>query len=357
LENIATQLPSTLDDESLFFALRDQFKKDWPKKLTEKQLDIATTQYLKCLDRALSTKLGQLLPTIFRKIERIGNDVDEIKRSSIDFQRQFHRFEKLSLSQSEMLMQGLIGISNQIMIRNLEMSLPDDITLRPTIYLHRDEIIRDFQKDLDKTTCLSLVDGSGKGKTQLAVCLYEIHANPKKYWITLRNKDNTHKKHLQHQILRWLYKLTGESIYWQKYLSGEITFGEIVLILGKLLEGCGLLIIDDLPNPVDVGDLHDDLEILIKIFADYDVKLVTTSQWKLPPNLESRSSSIIIRPCPYFSLEEILDLLNLIRIPGELQNKNIAAWIRATTKGHPSLVTATVTWLEKQGEDFRIEIF
>ena len=116
LENIAIQLPSTLDDASLFVALRDQFKKDWPKKLSEQQLDIAATQYRICLDRALATKLEQLLPTIFRKVERIEKDVRQIRNFQSDFQQQFQKFEDLTFRQSELLLQQITGISNQVAI-------------------------------------------------------------------------------------------------------------------------------------------------------------------------------------------------------------------------------------------------
>ena len=40
-----------------------------------------------------------------------------------------------------------------------------------------------------------------------------------------------------------------------------------------------------------------------------------------------------------------------------LQTEKIAALISATTKGHPSLVAATLSWLEKQGKEFKIETF
>ncbi|MCJ7434078.1 MAG: hypothetical protein MUO77_11375, partial [Anaerolineales bacterium] len=75
LEEISTNLPLTLDDSGLLFAIRNQLEKDWSTKLTKQQLDQAAYLYRNCLDRALATKLGQLLPAIFRKIERIEENV------------------------------------------------------------------------------------------------------------------------------------------------------------------------------------------------------------------------------------------------------------------------------------------
>jgi hypothetical protein len=66
---------------------------------------------------------------------------------------------------------------------------------------------------------------------------------------------------------------------------------------------------------------------------------------------------ITTHSCPSFSLEEILELLGIIQIPSILQTEKIAALISVTTKGHPSLVAATLSWLEEQGKEFRVETF
>jgi hypothetical protein len=121
---------------------------------------------------------------------------------------------------------------------------------------------------LERTTCLFLVDGSGKGKTQLAVSLHELWNGTNKYWIRLRNKGELQDKHFQIQIIRWLCQITGELSYWQKYLLGDITFREIVIALGESLKNSGMLVIDDLPNPVDFENLYNDLEIIVKVFLD-----------------------------------------------------------------------------------------
>jgi len=104
LEKIAVNLPSTLDDLGLLTALRDQFKNDWGTKLSDEQLDLAASLYRSCLDRALATKLDQLLPTIFRKVERIERGVQKIWGAQNDFQQQFQRFEGFASRQTEILL-------------------------------------------------------------------------------------------------------------------------------------------------------------------------------------------------------------------------------------------------------------
>ena len=77
LTKLADALPRTLDDAALFAALRARFAEDYPH-LTAAQLDDAARVYRDCLDRALAAKCGQLLPALFRKIERIDWTTSEM---------------------------------------------------------------------------------------------------------------------------------------------------------------------------------------------------------------------------------------------------------------------------------------
>lgn len=70
LEGLARSLPDTLDDDGLLRKLRDTFKRDWPN-WSQERLDEAAVIYRDCLDTALAAKCDQLLPTLFRKVERI----------------------------------------------------------------------------------------------------------------------------------------------------------------------------------------------------------------------------------------------------------------------------------------------
>jgi hypothetical protein len=279
-------------------------------------------------------------------LQYITANVESLKKS----------IEDIALHQDTFLQQ-VIGISNQIAIQSTELSPPDTVALRPVIFLQREELIQELQENLRNTTCLALVDGSGKGKTQLVVSLFELHQGAK-YWITLRNKNNLQDKHIRVQVIRWLFQVTGNSSYWSQYLLGDITFDSVCVALGRALGNQGLLIIDDLPNPLEAGSLYDDLEIIIRTFSEAGLKIIITSQWQLPPNLETHFSSLIItHACPSFSQDEVSAFLSHIQIPNALQSEKIATLVSATTKGHPLLVAATISWLDKQGADFRIEIF
>lgn len=71
LEKLAASLTDSLDDDSLFRGLRLRFAEDWTGQLSDEQLNRAASLYRNCLDRALAATCGQLLPTLYRKIERI----------------------------------------------------------------------------------------------------------------------------------------------------------------------------------------------------------------------------------------------------------------------------------------------
>jgi hypothetical protein len=355
-KKVVLELLKHLDEEKITWLAEIKLESEWGKIINKEEIQSALELYLPFLRHELNGIDAFREIVIARAIERMEKGFRKIENSQSEFKEQLQNFEEASSRQSELLLQQMMGISSQIAIQGLELSHPDDVTLRPLTFLRRDELIKEFQEDLERTTCLFLVDGSGKGKTQLAVSLYELWNGTNRYWISLRNKSELQDKHLRIQFIRWLYQVTGESTYWQRYWVGDITFREIVTTLGGILENSALLVIDDFPNPVDFENLYTDLEIIARTFSKNGSKIVATGQWGIPPNLASRFPSLIsARSCPNFSLEEISELLRIIKIPSELQSEKTAALISAITKGHPSLVSATISWLEKQGEEFSIE--
>jgi tetratricopeptide (TPR) repeat protein len=78
LHDIALTLPSTLDSDNLRNAIRQVFSQYWIDQLDDDLLDQASMIYLFCLDRALATSTDQLGATIFRKVEQIEINTDEL---------------------------------------------------------------------------------------------------------------------------------------------------------------------------------------------------------------------------------------------------------------------------------------
>lgn len=349
-EAVAKQLPSTLDDSGLFILIRTRFEQDWLGILSDQQLDQAAMIYRDCLDRAFATKLDQLEPTLFRKIERIDLASREIKENQRGLSTQIQEIYESTLR--------LTGLTTQLLVQDFHLTPPDSPPIQPEYFIAREDIHHELIRIIQTCTWLALIDGPGKGKSQLANSIYHSYCDPSRWWVSLRNKGDTATKHFRDQIVCWLIRLTGQPTIWLLYQAGIISFIEIIPMIAEKIGKEGLLIVDDLPDPTTYEDLYGDLEITAREFLSHDSKIITTSQRVLPPHLiVNLPSPIIIRSCPYFTDVDILALLSQAKIPIELQNENIAIWITAITKGHPILVAATIRWLEQQGAQISLSTY
>lgn len=356
-EAVTKQLPSTLDDMGLLTLIRMRFEQDWPGKLTKQQLDRAAVVYRDCLDRSLATKLDQLLPTLFRKVERIDLTSREILENQLGLRAQIREVDESMSRQSDSILR-LTGMTTQLLVQNYHLSPPDSLPTLPVNYINLEDFHQELLENLRVCTWLALIDGPGKGKTQQALSIYSLYRDPFRCWISLRNKGDLAIKHFRDQMVRWLIQLTGQPAFWIRYQTGSISFTEIIAVITESLGKDGLLIADDLPDPTYFEDLYSELEIIAREFSGHGLKIVTTSQRTLPPHLNIHlPSQITICACPYFTVENIQTFLKQAQVPRELQNENIAIGITALTKGHPSLVTATIRWLEQQGTQISLSTY
>ena len=105
LELLAKQISSNLDDQGLLTAIRDRFEMDWPNKFSKEQLDRASIEYRDCLDKALATKLDQMLPTIFRKIDRIEHASRRLSEGQFGINTEIKRFDETLSNQNDAILQ------------------------------------------------------------------------------------------------------------------------------------------------------------------------------------------------------------------------------------------------------------
>lgn len=356
-EVVVTQLPSKLNDAELFTIIRKRFDQDWPGKFTSQQLDRAAMVYRDCLDRSLATKLNQILPTLFRKVERIDLTSREILENQLGLSNQIREMDKSISRQTDEILR-ISGITTQLLVQNIHIPLQDSLPLHPTNFINLQYFQQELFNDLHDSTWLALVDGPGKGKTQQALSIYNLYSDPFRCWISLRSRGDLVVKHFHEQIIRWLIQFTGKPAIWLMYQTSSVSFMDIINIIAGILSENGLLIVDDLPDPTDFDDLYRELEIITGVFSSCGSKIITTGQRPLPPYLNVHSpSQIIARTCPDFSATDIEAFLKLAQVHSELQNENIAILISATTKGHPSLVAATIRWLEQRGDQISLGTF
>jgi hypothetical protein len=356
-ETVAKQLPSTLDDSGLFTLIRTRFEQDWPGKLSDQQLDQAAMLYRDCLDRGLATKLGQLIPTLFRIIERIDLRTRETQENQVRLMAQVREVRESVSRQSDNILR-LTGITKQLLVQDLRLVPPDSPPIQPANYIERKDLHHELVENLLTCTWLALIDGPGKGKSQLAASFYNAYRDPACWWISLRNKGEMGIKHFRDQIACWATRITGQPAIWSLYQAGIISLASIISVIAEKIGEEGLLIVDDLPDSTTYEDLYVDLGIIAREFSSHNVKIITTSQRTLPPLFDSLGTTqIVTRSCPYFSSSDIQLLLNQARVPKELQQENIAVWITALTKGHPTLVLATIKWLEQQGANVSLSTY
>ena len=127
-------------------------------------------------------------------------------------------------------------------------------------------------------------------------------------WISLRNKEHD-TRHLQKQMVLWLVQVTDNSDYLKLYLTGAISLQDIVQIISENISEDSLLIVDDLPDPVEFESVYLDLQIITTTLIQNQVRVITSSQRDLPPSIQnSIASKITIRSCLPFTAKDIESL-------------------------------------------------
>lgn len=226
---------------------------------------------------------------------------------------------------------------------------PDGIPVAPTIYAPRLDLVNELSAKLENVTCLALVDGPGKGKTQLARAISEASGLRSTWWVSLRDQEGIGAHlHLELQLVHWLVSLKDDKRPWDQYASGQLGCAELAKLICESIDGSGLLIIDNLPDSLHDGLLFENLGSVAAVFGQYGVKLVTTGQRPLPVSLQTQlGAALSITTVPLFSKHDIRNMLKSAQAPEQMREDNVITFILATTQGHPSLVGATVHWLRQ----------
>ena len=141
MEKIAIEIPDILDDRKLIEVIRQQFLEDWPDKFSDTQLDQAAYIYRGCLDTALATKYDQLLPTIFRKADRIEDVSLRIKTDPTDLLK---AIGKISNQLQDLLGTNLMGDS-VLQLQGIQHPVPDSLPLISQPFVTQTKLIQELK--------------------------------------------------------------------------------------------------------------------------------------------------------------------------------------------------------------------
>jgi len=240
-----------------------------------------------------------------------------------------------------------VGILGSGSTPSLELPRPDSVPFPPKIYAPRDDLVRKLCDDLTNVVWLALVDGPGKGKTQLARAIAQASGARCVWWISLRgHEDKTANLHFEQQMARWLVELNIDEHLRDLYASGWLSLGKLADLVSECVGSHGILVVDNLPDSLKDEALFRNLETVATGFTPNGTKLLTTSQHELPPLLRMDRGIVSVVGLPPFSVHDISQMLNSAGAPVKVREDGISSLILGVTSGHPTLVAATVHWLK-----------
>ena len=347
LNSAIVQLPSQIDESQLVEALRENIQRDWGS-LNEQEINLAIDTYLKCIRKSLLPINEFALPIIGQAVLRTENKVDALYQLQLEIEsRQTAREEGLNQALSQGL-EGLIERYGQEPIATkTQKPVPDTPPHPPQLFLERNNLIDTYAANLENTSWLALVDSPGKGKTQIAHILFDRYEPKPIYWISLRDVPSEQLiNHLEQQLLIWLQEVSkGKGI---KNADEGISLHEICDAIVGICRDGGLLVIDDVPDLVLENNVANSIELLLNSFRNTSIRTITTSQRKPIPRLvNSFHDKVLIENVPGFTIEELDELLKLAQAPAQVI-ESLHYLILATSKGHPSLIQAIISWLKSQ---------
>lgn len=235
---------------------------------------------------------------------------------------------------------------------------PDCAPLPPAILASRIELVRQLCNEMHRVTWCALVAASGEGKTQLARAVSETFGVNRIWWVSLSShiQEGTAHLDLERQLARWLGQLQSDEPVWDLFIHGVTDFNRLAEFVSRSVRGEGLLVIDNLPDYISDESLFRHLKSTAAVFAKYGTKLLTTSQRDLPATMAADLGVLVstFEPPPFLSTD-ILEMMIAAGAPEKMRSEKNITLILGVTEGHPTLVAATVHWLQRRQWNLQTE--
>jgi hypothetical protein len=221
---------------------------------------------------------------------------------------------------------------------------PFPVTLAP-----RQGLVASILKMLEISSWVALTASTGMGKTQLARILLDCWPH-NRFWISLGNIGESSDQRITEQLLCIHSALSGSWKLWDTYRGGNITIQKIDEIVAAAIGSNSLLVIDNLPNLLQIGSVTQRLAILGLELQKVGGKVITTGQHNLPQEIINLlGSNVSLFDVPSMDKGDINALLVGVGAPAALQKDSVYSFILGVTKGHPVLIVAAVRWLSVNG--------
>jgi len=215
----------------------------------------------------------------------------------------------------------------------------------------REHVVTSALSRLNRSTWLHIQGGAGMGKTHLARALGERERDGHLLWISLTSQHDTSVQHVFDQLVAEMVSLTGDGSWWAAYeLAQASPLGMAEAVLRRLGKGT-LIVVDDLPDLAAHRGLSHTLGGLAAACQVNGTNLLTTGQWLLTPEATTSlaPSSVGEIAVPPMEAADVLSMLRDCGAPEELVTLKVAEFLTGMCRGHPSLLSAAVRWLEARG--------
>lgn len=308
------------------------------KRLTVEDLErLLLEKSITELDRRILTRLINIVEQAAAYFPEISSQIESVLHGVAALQG--------IPAQLGQLAQHVSGIQTQFL--PVHLPLPDELPICPPIFTKRGKLVGDLLRKLSGVTSLNITGAVGMGKTSAAYLLAERHSLDRTIWISLRGEQSSAEivRHLEMHLLR-VASAPDRGDLVGKFVVGAIAFSDLVTHVSVRLADQGLLVIDEVPDLLELPLLADRLVELTLALRASGAKLLTTSQRSIPPSVVQHLETTIAESAiPPMAEQEIDELLTSAGAPSELHHPGYLTLILAKSSGHPALIVAIISSL------------
>jgi hypothetical protein len=300
------------------------------------------------IDRRLLTRLANFVEQTETYLPRLSSQGESIAAGVAALQSQLSQL-------LESLMPYGAGVQAQFL--PIPFPSPDEPPPPPLGFVSRTALVQALLTQLADVTWLNITGASGMGKTFAARLLAEHHGLTHTIWISLRGEHTQAElpRLLDLHLLR-VASMPDRVDLIQAYSLGALPFSQLARHAAHRLGAEGLLVIDELPDLLVLPQLSNKLTELVIVLREVGGKLLTTAQRHASASITERLDVAIVESAlPPMTLQDIDEMLTGMDAPASLHHPGFLTLLYAGTRGHPSLIAATLAFLRRQGWVFSEE--